>query len=127
MADKLKNLLLAVLLLLRAGLLALTCVLSIQGSRGGQRLLQTMDEGESLVIPNVSGASAQPEVLAVLHHGCTRMEASGSYTHGQKSVLICVVNRHQAVDFQNILKKYDKTFSFSETVSETYGNFKHIK
>lgn len=67
------------------------------------------------------------EVLAVLHHGCTRMEASGSYTHGQKSVLICVINRHQAVDFQNILKKYDKTFSFSETVSETYGNFKRIK
>ena len=66
MADKLKNLLLAVLLLLMAGLLALTFFVSIQGSRGGQRLLQTMDEGESLVIPNVSGASAQPEVLAVL-------------------------------------------------------------
>jgi hypothetical protein len=66
MADKLKNLLLAVLRLLMAGLLALTFFVSIQGSRGGQRLLQTMDEGESLVIPTVSGASAQPEVLAVL-------------------------------------------------------------
>ncbi len=45
----------------------------------------------------------------------------------EQFVLVCVVNKHQIVDFQNILKKHDNTFSFSETVSETYGNFKQIK
>lgn len=31
------------------------------------------------------------------------------------------------VDLQNILSNYDNTFSFSETVNETYGNFKKIR
>lgn len=66
MADKLKNLLLVVLLLLMAGLLALTFFVSIQGSQGGDRLLQAGEDGESLVIPASTGPAAQPEELAVL-------------------------------------------------------------
>ncbi len=66
MADKLKNLLLVVLLLAMAGLLALTFFVSIQGSQGGNRLLQAGEEGESLVIPVTAGPAAQPEELAVL-------------------------------------------------------------
>jgi len=31
------------------------------------------------------------------------------------------------VEFQNILKKYDDTFSFSKTINETYGNFKIVR
>ncbi len=67
------------------------------------------------------------EVFHTLKHGSTRISAVGSFSHDEKAVLICVVNRHQIVDFNNILKKYDNTFSFSETVNETYGNFKQIK
>ena len=66
MADKLKNLLLAVLLLIMAGLLALTFFVSIQGSQGGNRLLQSREESESLVIPVSSSPAAQPEELALL-------------------------------------------------------------
>ncbi|MBR5537623.1 MAG: hypothetical protein IKU58_06955 [Clostridia bacterium] len=66
MAERLKNLLLLVLLLIMAGLLALTFFVSIQGSRGGDRLLQAGEEGESLVIPVTTGPAAQPEELAVL-------------------------------------------------------------
>ena len=42
-------------------------------------------------------------------------------------MLICVVNKHQLVDFENILKKYDGTFAFVETTNEIIGNFKTIK
>ncbi len=67
------------------------------------------------------------DILVTLKHGVTKLEGIGSYSHIHKDILICVVNRHQLVDFQNILKKYDDTFAFSETVNETYGNFAHVK
>ena len=67
------------------------------------------------------------DVFKTLRHGVTRLSAVGSYSRKEQAVLICVVNRHQIVEFQNLLKKYDNTFSFSETINETYGNFKQIK
>ncbi len=67
------------------------------------------------------------EVTHSLRHGVTRIEATGAYSGTAKTVLFCVVNRAQINDFRQIVNKYDNTFSFCETVSETYGNFKHIK
>ncbi len=67
------------------------------------------------------------EIFTELKHGTTQIKAIGSYNKEEKTVLICVVNRHQIVDFKNILQKYDNTFSYCETVNETYGNFKKIK
>lgn len=67
------------------------------------------------------------EISSVLHHGATKIDAIGTYTNTEKSVLICVVNKHQLSDFQKIISKYDNTFSFYELINETYGNFKRIK
>lgn len=67
------------------------------------------------------------EIFQTLRHTCTKISGEGGFSHSEKTVLLCVVNNHQIVEFQNILKKYDDTFSFSQTVSETYGNFKKIK
>ncbi len=67
------------------------------------------------------------EITHILRHGATRLDGQGAYTGKDKSVLICVVNRHQLTDFKNIIDKYDNTFSFYEIVNETYGNFKRIK
>lgn len=63
------------------------------------------------------------EIIETLHHSTTKISALGSYSNEQKAVLLCVINRHQLVELQNILSKYDNTFSFAETVNETYGNF----
>lgn len=63
------------------------------------------------------------EVLSVLKHGVTRLEGVGSFTQEKRTVLICVVNRYQSVDFRNIIAKYRDTFAFSEVVNETYGRF----
>ena len=76
---------------------------------------------------NIDKEEIMNEISERLKHGSTKISALGSYSHHEKAVLICVVNRHQIVDFQAILKKYDDTFAFSETVNETYGNFKVIK
>ncbi len=67
------------------------------------------------------------DIMHILHHGATKISATGAYTGGEKDVLICVVNKHQLTDFKKIVNNYDATFSFYELVNETYGNFKHIK
>lgn len=67
------------------------------------------------------------DITATLHHSSTKISAVGSFSHNEQSVLICVINKHQIIDLKNILKNYDKTFSFVETVNETVGNFKLIK
>lgn len=67
------------------------------------------------------------EVLRKLKHSVTKVNGIGAYSNSPRDVLICIVNKHQLVDFQNILNKYDNTFSFSEMVNETYGNFTHVK
>lgn len=67
------------------------------------------------------------EITTNLRHSATKIEAMGAYTSQNKTMLICVVNRHQLNDFKTIISKYDSTFAFSETVNETYGNFKYIK
>lgn len=67
------------------------------------------------------------EIFRKLHHGCTEINAIGTYTGAKKSVLICIINKHQLNDFQKIISKYRDTFSYFEVVNETYGNFKNIK
>ena len=67
------------------------------------------------------------DVFKTIRHGTTQISAVGSYSKTEKTVLICIVNRHQIVEFKKILAKYDDTFAYCETVDETYGNFKKVK
>lgn len=67
------------------------------------------------------------DIVHKLRHSATKISAVGSYTNNEKTVLICVINKHQTVELQKILKNYDNTFSFSETVNDTYGNFAKIR
>lgn len=67
------------------------------------------------------------EIIEKLHHGCTVIDGRGMYSHSDQHILICIVNRRQIVDFENILKNYDHTFSSVSNVNRTFGNFKKIK
>ena len=67
------------------------------------------------------------EIFKTIRHGTTKLSAVGSYSKTEKSLLICIVNRHQIMDFKKILAKYDDTFAYCETVDETYGNFVKVK
>ena len=69
----------------------------------------------------------EKRILDTLHHSATRLSGKGLYGHGDKAVLICVVNKHQLVEFENIIKQYNETFAFVATVSETIGNFNKAK
>lgn len=98
-------------------------VMSFVGDRilkGGRRAY------EFFIITNHAD-KLEKEIIEKLGHSATRLSSSGIYTHKENEVLVCVVNKHQIVEFKNILKKYDGTFAFVETVDETIGYFRKIK
>ena len=67
------------------------------------------------------------ELITTLRHGCTVIRAEGMYTHSNRAMLVCVINRRQVVDFERIIRKYDNTFAYISTVNGIVGNFKKIK
>lgn len=74
----------------------------------------------------------EPEKLAAdlmehLKHGVTLLPAEGAYTHERKSLVICIVNKHQIADIQSIIARYPGSFTYITSVSETLGNFLKIK
>ena len=93
----------------------------------GNLLLKTTKTAYKFTLITTHKDEFVEEITQKLHHGCTEIDAIGTYTGEKKSVLICIINKHQLNDFQKIVAKYDNTFSYFETVNETYGNFKHIK
>ena len=93
----------------------------------GNLLLKTTKTAYKFTIITTHKEDLVADITKKLHHGCTEIDARGTYTGTKKSVLICIINKHQLNDFQKILSKYSDTFSYFETVNETYGNFKYVK
>ena len=93
----------------------------------GSHILQGTKSASKFTIITSHGEEISGEIQRKLHHSATQIAGTGTYSGKPCQVLICVVNRNQLVAFQSILKKYDDTFAFSETVNETYGNFVHVK
>ena len=89
----------------------------------GNYILRGTKTAVKFTIVTAHADEINEEIFRKLKHGSTKIPGTGSFSNSPRDVLICVVNRHQIVDFQKILKQYDNTFSFSETVNETYGNF----
>lgn len=62
-------------------------------------------------------------LMQEMHHGVTVLPAEGMYSGKQKSLLICIVNRYQLVQFHEILARFPGAFAYVSDVSETMGNF----
>lgn len=63
-------------------------------------------------------------IMATLHHGVTEISAVGGFTNQNKTLLICLVNKRQIVDFQRLLENFPGTFAYLSSVKETMGNFR---
>ena len=63
------------------------------------------------------------EIMKTTHHGVTLMHATGMYTHGEKSVLVCIIRKRHIAEIQRIIKKYPDTFAYFTPTSEVYGRF----
>ena len=93
----------------------------------GNLMLKTTKTAYKFTVITAHEDELTAEITEKLHHGCTKLEAIGTYTGTKRAVLLCIINKHQLNDFQKIVSNYSDTFSYFETVNETYGNFKHIK
>ena len=92
----------------------------------GNRLIRSTKTACKVTVITSHGDAIERDILEKLHHSCTKLPATGAYTGEQRDVLLCVINKHQLVELRAILKTYPDTFSFSELVNQTYGNFRKV-
>ena len=93
----------------------------------GNHILKGSKTAYKFTVITTHSTEITEEIFNILRHGATLINAQGAYTNATKTILICVVNKHQIADFKKIIDKYDETFAFYELVNETYGRFKQIK
>ena len=91
----------------------------------GNLMLKGSKTAYKFVVITPHAEAIEKEIMEKLHRSATRLKGSGAYSNMEKEVLLCVVGKHQVMDFQNVLKDYPDTFSFMETVNQTIGNFKN--
>lgn len=104
------------------------CVLyCFMSSFVGNAILRGQKTAYKFLIITPHREALEKEILEKLHHSATRVLGKGIYSGNDKDVLICVINKHQVVEFKNILNNYAGTFAFIETVDETVGHFLKIK
>ena len=97
----------------------LTSKISDNFLKGGKKALKfevVTEEAEAL----------SHRLFQELRHGVTVVPALGMYSEEEKNLLVCVVNRHQIVKFQEILSQFPGSFAYVSEVNETMGNFKRI-
>lgn len=63
------------------------------------------------------------EIMRKTHHGVTRVEAEGMYSHENKSMLVCIIRKRQMAELQRIIRSYPGTFAYFIPTSEVYGKF----
>ncbi len=63
------------------------------------------------------------EIMQKTHHGVTKVDAEGMYSHGGKSMLVCIIRKRQIAQLQRIIRNYPGTFAYFAPTSEVYGKF----
>ncbi len=92
----------------------------------GDRIIKGGKQGIRFEIITNHPNEISQEIIQKLRHSVTRMEAIGMFSGSPRTVLICVINRHQIVEMERILSGYPDVFAYMSTVRETIGNFKYI-
>lgn len=69
----------------------------------------------------------EKEIIDIMKHSATRINANGIYSGKEKTILLCVINKNQVAEFENIIKKYPGSFSIEKPVNGVLGNFDKIK
>lgn len=106
----------------------LLCILySFMSSSVGNFILRGNKSAMKFEIITTHPEELAQEIINTMHHGCTLLEGKGAYTHSEKTVLICVIQKEQVSLMLNILHHFPDTFAYVTQVSETVGNFVHVK
>lgn len=94
--------------------------------RVGNAILQGGKEAVKFEVVTDWAEELSQRLIDELHHSVTTVPATGMYSHIGKQIVFCIVNKHQIVAFQNILKEFPGSFAYISTVRETMGNFKSV-
>ena len=93
----------------------------------GTTIIKEFKSAYQFIIVTETPEALESEITETFHHSATRLRASGIYTGREKTMLLCVVNKHQMVDFELLISKYPGTFAIEQQVNGVVGNFKKIK
>ena len=93
----------------------------------GSKIISGSKEAYRFTVFTTHAEEIGNEILEKLQHSGTRIKGIGLYSGEERQVIVSVVNKHQIVDFENIIKKYDHTFAEVERVHETIGLFRKVK
>lgn len=102
----------------------LCIVYSYLTTRVGDYILKGGKEALKVEMITAHPKEITDHIVRDLHHSSTILQAEGGYSHQGKTMLICVINKHQITKFTEIISQYPDTFACVSTVSETLGNFR---
>lgn len=102
----------------------LYCFLS---SKVSDMMLKGFKEAVKFEVVTEQPQELKKAIMDALHHGVTEISAVGGFTNKNKTLLICLVNKRQIVEFQKILEKFPGSFAYLSTVKETMGNFRRTE
>ncbi len=69
-------------------------------------------------------AELAEEIMTKLKHGVTQVSVHGMYSHTDKYMLVCIINKRQMGDMMRIIKNYPDSFANVVKTNEVFGNFK---
>ena len=103
------------------------CILyTFMSTTVGDKLMKSGREAICFEIITDYPEEISKELIDNLHHTATLIPAKGMYSGHETNMLICVVNKNQAVSVNHIIRKYPNTFAIVDPVREVMGNFKNI-
>jgi len=91
-------------------------------------VLEGPNSAHSYFIISDNSAAIAERILGEMDRGVTALEAMGMYSHTHKQVLLCVVNRFEAMRLRRIIFSVDpKAFVIANKAHEVLGEgFKHM-
>ena len=87
--------------------------------KGGEQALKV-----EIITPHAEEISKA--LIDQLKHSVTILKAEGGYSHKDKAMLVCIINKRQSAHMTEILREFPDTFAYVSDVNKTLGNFKRI-
>lgn len=103
------------------------CILySFMSSTVGSRLQRSGREAICFEIITDYPDEISKDIIDRTGHSTTLIPARGMYSGKETSMLVCVVNKAQAVSVIDICRSYGNTFTIMDPVGQVVGNFKNM-
>ncbi|MBQ6678816.1 MAG: YitT family protein [Lachnospiraceae bacterium] len=105
----------------------LCIVYSFLTTRVGDAMIRGFREQVKFEIITRDYDAISKEIITELKHTATLIPAKGMYSGRDTDLLLCVCHKYQVAKLRKIIEKYPGTFATVSAVSDTIGNFKHIR